>query len=1307
MEDSVRLIESKLSPNGFLGVHCVVDLFAQCKTVRALEESRALWSPCYNDNHGVCGIISGIHLSTADVGWTVRNIQADIFEVMFGRDGLFDRSIISSNFVKSISEVVDEVDETGSGYCFYCDPRNEEISNLSWKVVEQVLQAQEVANDMDLTRQRLKTLLSALSDISVQLSSVIQLAGGMCGRAAEIASAGIENNANGQMRSLFLFNGQLTFVPRFTKTSWRYSTSMTQLVSRHMDDVTSFLFKCFGFLCAPLRSATRRALHMVFNKTGCSSAEARVYSDGNYADSCLINDISLQRRVSTLIAEQWKRYGIPMTSRQYRQWCGGYAKDRECTDSSTESVMKYLCKVVSIPQLMHLQAGHSASVAKAYYGRDVAGIDPGGSLDARHMYFFLAASKKWHIDIGFMNWDIRTSGILSGHVNRSVILVDDDECLETGKSESKKRGVEPDGNGISSKKMRESCRPSNVSGPSKPIHTGGYPGEEVGGSSRCTMNSHQKEVIAKNSMPHLLKDRGDDGTVPWKYRCFVNGQVQDGHGVGIGKERIQLQLREIQCPPSKVVEQSIAIHVENVGNDSPNSICSLEKTEHQKTSTIREVQAVEAGDLNRSSEMGPSTVSPGLGGVQRRLFDEPAKTLTTTLPRNGSIDRNINALEKCSTIGNQVRQVSNGEPPTDRRAFLLKLLRRGCGKAEATFLSSTQEAAMRHIIERNSDVLIIDRTGGGKSSLIFGPTFEEKRMTVVIVPLMALLNDLLRRASKLGVQTFRVDEIWNGPRFPNGGLVVASAEQTGRQEFKNFTVQCCSKEKDRISRIVIDEAHVTILGRHYRYPFRAYNLIRPYGVRAPLIMMTSTCPRRMESEMISAHGASAECKVIRGNLHRQNIALKRYCLQNGREDLLLSALVTSSLAFVTSPQSEGRHIISVLSRGMAETIHSSLSSAVSKHGVKCKVLLYHSHLDDEEKRNSLQGWNEGSSVQFTAIVMVCTSGFTVGIDAPNVRSLIITGAERSIIEAWQSIGRLGRDGLPATVLFLWHESYLRRANVTDVCMKVLLQEYGNWMREKSTCLVMYAEEYLGSPKSTVRTCLENGEDICSNCAGEDFKINFEHICAPGKSEDISGISPGSMPHGECRIPKVTMKSSSMKTSIRLMRKVGTFLRRHCIPCVLENNFKVTDQTSKYGNGQPHNYLCYNKRCFLCLSSTHGKKNCKSVELPVGKRVACRFCYIGSFGHVDIHEGRGTHRQEFGSPERCPFESLVSISIAIFGLKETRIDLDSFLRSVGHPSIAKLAPLQYFNWLVQDTRDSLPGILVVTRFVQRLFNVSDV
>ena len=270
LEESVKYVEERMAPHGFLAVHCIVDLFAQCKSLRVVEESRALWSPCEVEKHNVCGVISGIHLSTADIGWTVRNIQADIVETMFGRDGIFGRSVLSPGFLQSVSEVVDAMEETGSGYAFYADHRNSDVVNMSWKIVEDAMCAIEVVGNTECTRERLKAVHGYVSEISIQLATLLHLAGGMCGRATELASCRLENSSKGQLRSLFLFNSQVTFVPRYTKMSWSFGTSHSQMASRHMDEVTSLLYKLFCLLCLPIRKVLRSAIHLVFQKTECS-----------------------------------------------------------------------------------------------------------------------------------------------------------------------------------------------------------------------------------------------------------------------------------------------------------------------------------------------------------------------------------------------------------------------------------------------------------------------------------------------------------------------------------------------------------------------------------------------------------------------------------------------------------------------------------------------------------------------------------------------------------------------------------------------------------------------------------------------------------------------------------------------------------------------------------------------------------------------------------------------------------------------------------------------------------------------------
>lgn len=105
--------------------------------------------------------------------------------------------------------------------------------------------------------------------------------------------------------------------------------------------------------------------------------------------------------------------------------------------------------------------------------------------------------------------------------------------------------------------------------------------------------------------------------------------------------------------------------------------------------------------------------------------------------------------------------------------------------------------------------------------------------------------------------------------------------------------------------------------------------------------------------------------------------------------------------------------------------------------------------------------------------MISTEGFFTGIDAPDVWSMTIFGCSRSIVEAWQAIGRVGRDGSDGFPTVLYHRTHLRLSRVKHDKGLQLLADFKEWAEGMEVCLPKRAKKYLGS-ENVPKSCIEIG-----------------------------------------------------------------------------------------------------------------------------------------------------------------------------------------------------------------------------------------
>src|SRR5262245_34131068 len=179
------------------------------------------------------------------------------------------------------------------------------------------------------------------------------------------------------------------------------------------------------------------------------------------------------------------------------------------------------------------------------------------------------------------------------------------------------------------------------------------------------------------------------------------------------------------------------------------------------------------------------------------------------------------------------------------RVSTLKAMRDFLGNPKATFKSVEQGMALQLILDAKRDVTAILPTGGGKSLLFFLPAMIEKDMTtVVIVPLIAVMQDLRARCIDNGISC----ATWDPDNRVTGhvNLLFVAVEQAIEAPFRNHLQVLYST--GRLKRIVMDEAHVTLTHRDFRPGMnRLVSVMRMVPV--PVVLLTATLPPSMEMDL--------------------------------------------------------------------------------------------------------------------------------------------------------------------------------------------------------------------------------------------------------------------------------------------------------------------------------------------------------------------------------------------------------------------------------------------------------------------------
>ncbi|BAZ39510.1 ATP-dependent DNA helicase RecQ [Calothrix sp. NIES-4101] len=320
-----------------------------------------------------------------------------------------------------------------------------------------------------------------------------------------------------------------------------------------------------------------------------------------------------------------------------------------------------------------------------------------------------------------------------------------------------------------------------------------------------------------------------------------------------------------------------------------------------------------------------------------------------------------------------------------------------------------------HALLARKDVLIVMPTGGGKSICFQLPALLQTGLTLVISPLVALMENQVQELQEKRLPAALLHS--ELPSFKRRKILQALAQQKLRllyispETFFSPPVWqiLCKPELD-ITAIILDEAHCLVQwGDTFRPAYRRLGAARrallkskPLGTKISLAAFTATANPAAQ-ETIHKVLELQKPEIFRLNPYRSNLnpSIRIAWTPNSRKKQLLN--------FINNrPQQSG--LVYVRSRYDSENLAAWLEE------LGYATAAYHAGLDAEERRTIEKDWIN-DKLQF----VVCTSAFGMGINKANVRWVVHFHAPLLLSEYVQEIGRAGRDGKPSDVLTLVSE----------------------------------------------------------------------------------------------------------------------------------------------------------------------------------------------------------------------------------------------------------------------------------------------
>jgi len=297
------------------------------------------------------------------------------------------------------------------------------------------------------------------------------------------------------------------------------------------------------------------------------------------------------------------------------------------------------------------------------------------------------------------------------------------------------------------------------------------------------------------------------------------------------------------------------------------------------------------------------------------------------------------------------------------------------------------------------DNFVLMPTGGGKSICFQIPPLMHDGLCLVISPLVALMKDQVANLQAKGIKAIaltggipqhEISDLLDNCQFGNYKFLYLSPERLQidwiLERIKNLPINL----------VAIDEAHcVSQWGHDFRPSYLKIALLKPHFPKVPFLALTASATARVQQDIID-HLSLENPVIFKKSFARQNLA---YMVLKAEDKLFRAEQILKK-----HPQPS---IIYVRNRKSCIDVSQQLNA------LGIPATYYHGGLHAKEKDQNMQLW-----MQEKARVIVATNAFGMGIDKPNVKTVIHIQLPENLENYYQEAGRGGRNGDDAFAVLL-------------------------------------------------------------------------------------------------------------------------------------------------------------------------------------------------------------------------------------------------------------------------------------------------
>ena len=312
-----------------------------------------------------------------------------------------------------------------------------------------------------------------------------------------------------------------------------------------------------------------------------------------------------------------------------------------------------------------------------------------------------------------------------------------------------------------------------------------------------------------------------------------------------------------------------------------------------------------------------------------------------------------------------------------------------------------QEDIINSILE-GKDTLVLMPTGGGKSLCYQVPALGMEGLCLVISPLIALMKDQVENLRRKNITAFAIysgmsrAEVINTLKVAtnsNCKFLYVSPERLETNLFKEYLPGM------NINLVAVDEAHcISQWGYDFRPPYLRIAALREELKNVPVLALTASATKEVQDDICE----KLQCKeknVFRQSFERKNLSYSVFKVDSKINKIIeiLNKVQGSAIVYCKSRKR---------TKEIAELLQ--LQDIVSD--------FYHAGLPQEERNKRQEDW-----IKNKTRVIVCTNAFGMGIDKPDVRSVIHADVPDCLENYYQEAGRAGRDGEKSFAVLLYDD----------------------------------------------------------------------------------------------------------------------------------------------------------------------------------------------------------------------------------------------------------------------------------------------